>query len=263
MYLTKLGFVNCKVKMTKKTVFGLLGKSISYSFSKNYFTKKFIQLQLDNYTYVNFDIPSIDDFPLIINENINYLKGVNVTIPYKEKIFKYLDIIDADAEKIGAVNTIKILNDYQLKGYNTDAYGFENSLNPLLQNHIKNALILGTGGASKSVAFVLDKLKITYKFVSRNSKNKQTITYNDIDEVLINNCHLIINCTPLGTFPEVEHLPDLPYQFLTKKHFLYDLIYNPELTSFLQKGKNVGAIIKNGEEMLKLQADKSWEIWNS
>jgi len=249
--------------MTKKTIFGLLGKNISYSFSKNYFAKKFIQLQLDSYSYVNFDIPSIDAFPLIVNENITHLKGVNVTIPYKEEIFKYLDIIDADAEKIGAVNTIKILDNHQLKGYNTDIYGFENSLKPLLQIHIKNALILGTGGASKAVAFVLDKLRITYKFVSRNSKNEQTISYNDIDEVLINNYHLIINCTPLGTFPKVEHLPDLPYQFLTKKHFLYDLIYNPELTSFLQKGKNVGAIIKNGEEMLKLQADKSWEIWSS
>jgi len=218
--------------MTKKTIFGLLGKNISYSFSKNYFAKKFIQLQLDSYSYVNFDIPSIDAFPLIVNENITHLKGVNVTIPYKEEIFKYLDIIDADAEKIGAVNTIKILDNHQLKGYNTDIYGFENSLKPLLQIHIKNALILGTGGASKAVAFVLDKLRITYKFVSRNSKNEQTISYNDIDEVLINNYHLIINCTPLGTFPKVEHLPDLPYQFLTKKHFLYDLIYNPELTSF-------------------------------
>jgi len=249
--------------MIKDAKFGLLGKNISYSFSKKYFTKKFAQLKLENCTYANFDIPFIEEFPIILNENIAYLKGVNVTIPFKEKVFKYLDEIDADAEKIGAVNTIKILDDYKLKGYNTDVYGFENSLKPLLQSHVKNALILGTGGASKAVAFVLEKMNITYKFVSRSPKNEYSISYDDIDEELMNKHHLIINCTPLGTFPKIELLPDLPYNFITNKHFLYDLIYNPELTAFLQKGEKVGAVIKNGEEMLQLQAEKSWEIWNA
>lgn len=250
-------------KMEKEIKFGLIGKDISYSFSKKYFSKKFIQLQLDHTSYKNFDIQSIDDFPIILNENINTLKGLNVTIPYKEDIFKYLDEIDEDIKEIGAVNTIKILDDYRLKGYNTDVYGFENSLTPLLKSHIKHALILGTGGASKAVAFVLNRLQISYKFVSRKPKSKQIITYNDLTEGIIKKHHLIINCTPLGTFPDIDKKPNLPYQFLTKDHFLYDLIYNPNVTAFLQQGLKVGAIIKNGKQMLELQADKSWDIWNS
>jgi len=249
--------------METEIKFGLIGKDISYSFSKKYFSKKFIQLQLDHYSYENFDIQSIDDFPIILNKNINNLKGLNVTIPYKEDIFKYLDEIDEDIKEIGAVNTIKILDDYRLKGYNTDVFGFENSLTPLLKGHIKHALILGTGGASKAVAFVLNRLQISYKFVSRKPKSKQTITYNDLTEEIIKKHHLIINCTPLGTFPDIDKKPNLPYQYLTKDHFLYDLIYNPNVTAFLQQGLKVGAIIKNGKQMLELQADKSWDIWNS
>jgi len=249
--------------METEIKFGLIGKDISYSFSKKYFSKKFIQLQLDHYSYENFDIQSIDDFPIILNKNINNLKGLNVTIPYKEDIFKYLDEIDEDIKEIGAVNTIKILDDYRLKGYNTDVFGFENSLTPLLKGHIKHALILGTGGASKAVAFVLNRLQISYKFVSRKPKSKQTITYNDLTEEIIKKHHLIINCTPLGTFPNIDKKPNLPYQYLTKDHFLYDLIYNPNVTAFLQQGLKVGAIIKNGKQMLELQADKSWDIWNS
>ena len=249
--------------MGKGVKFGLLGKNISYSFSKDYFTNKFIQLQLENYSYVNFDIPEIGDFPMVLNNNIENLKGVNVTIPYKQEVFQYLDEIDEDAEKIGAVNTIKILGNFKLKGFNTDAYGFENSLKPLLNNDVKFALILGTGGASKAVAFTLDKLQVKYKFVSRNPKNENTILYKDVDEKMLNKHLLIINCTPLGTFPNIEALPDLPYQYLSDEHILYDLIYNPAITSFLQKGKDKGATIKNGKEMLELQADKSWEIWNA
>lgn len=249
--------------MAKEVRFGLLGRNISYSFSKNYFTQKFSKLNLQNHSYVNFDIQTIDDFPLIINDHIENLKGINVTIPYKQEIFKYLDEVDADAEKIGAVNTIKIFDKFKLKGFNTDVYGFENSLKPLLKNYMKDALILGTGGASKAVAFVLDKLQISYNFVSRSAQNEQTISYKEIDNNLIKKCKLIINCTPLGTFPKVESLPDLPYHLLGQEHLLYDLIYNPAITAFLQKGKDVGASIKNGEDMLKLQADKSWELWNT
>ena len=243
--------------------FGLLGKNISYSFSKKYFTKKFKELHLENYSYRNFDLQQIDDFPLILNENTDQLRGFNVTIPYKEEIFKYLDELDHDAASIGAVNVIKVMADYRLKGYNSDIYGFENSLKPLLKGDEKKALILGTGGASKAVAFVLNRLDIDYKYVSRSSKNKRTITYQQLDKDVIKQSYLIVNCTPLGTYPKVKDLPNIPYEFLTKEHILYDLIYNPAMTSFLKKGKEMGCIVKNGEEMLKLQADRSWEIWNS
>jgi shikimate dehydrogenase len=243
--------------------FGLLGKNISYSFSKKYFTEKFKELHLENYSYRNFDLQQIDDFPLILKENTGQLKGFNVTIPYKEEIFKYLDELDKDAAFIGAVNVIKVLDNYRLKGYNSDIYGFENSLKPLLKGDEKKALILGTGGASKAVAFVLNRLDIDFKYVSRSSKNKRTITYQQLDENVVKQSHIIVNCTPLGTYPNTDAYPDIPYEFLTSKHLLYDLIYNPALTSFLRKGKELGCIVKNGGEMLKLQADRSWEIWNS
>jgi len=249
--------------MNEQVKYGLVGKNISYSFSKNYFSKKFNSLQLENFIYENFDMQSIDTLPDILNDNKKSLKGLNITIPYKEEIFKYLDEVDEEAKIIGAVNTIKILDDHKLKGFNTDIYGFENSLKPILKKHMKNALILGTGGASKAVAFVLNKLQISFKFVSRNPNNKETITYQTIDDKIINNYHLIINCTPLGTFPDIEKFPDLPYEKLTNKHLLYDLIYNPSVSSFLQKGKDMGVTIKNGKEMLELQADRSWEIWNT
>jgi shikimate dehydrogenase len=249
--------------MINEVKFGLLGKNISYSFSKNYFSKKFDQLQLHNYTYKNFDIQSIDDLPLILDKNVKNLKGLNVTIPYKEDVFKYLDEIDKNAKEIGAVNTIKVLDDGRLKGFNTDSFGFEHSLRPLLNGEIKYALILGTGGASKAVAFVLKKLRINCKFVSRNINNKKSFSYGDLNEAIMNKYQLIINCTPLGTFPNIKKKPDLPYKYLTKEHLLYDLIYNPKVTAFLQEGIKCGSITKNGEEMLKLQADRSWEIWNS
>jgi shikimate dehydrogenase len=249
--------------MIEQVKYGLVGKNISYSFSKNYFSEKFSMLQLQNFIYENFDMQSIDSLPVILNENRKSLKGLNITIPFKEEVFKYLDEVDDEAKTIGAVNTIKILDNYRLKGYNTDIYGFENSLKPILQKHMKRALILGTGGASKAVAFVLNKLEITFKYVSRNPENKETITYQSIDDKIINKYYLIINCTPLGTFPEIEKLPDLPYEKLTNKHLLYDLIYNPSVSSFLQKGRDMGVAIKNGQEMLELQADRSWEIWNT
>ncbi len=243
--------------------FGLLGRNISYSFSQKYFIEKFKELHLENYSYRNFDLQQIEDFPLVLHENMDQINGFNVTIPYKEEIFKYLDELDPDAAEIGAVNVIKILDDYRLKGFNSDIYGFEKSLKPLLKGDEEQALILGTGGASKAVAFVLDKLQIAYKYVSRSSINEKTISYQQLDEQVVKKSTLIINCTPLGTYPEVEACPNIPYEFLTEQHILYDLIYNPALSSFLKKGKELGCTVKNGAEMLKLQADRSWEIWNS
>lgn len=251
--------------MTKNTeikLFGLLGKNISYSFSRGYFQDKFKQLGLDNFKYLNFDLKEIKDFKEVLDNNPN-IKGLNITIPYKEEIFPFLDKIDVTAKKIGAVNTIKFTKRGNLKGYNTDAFGFENSLLPLLKSNHKKALILGTGGASKAIAFVLKKNNIKFKFVSRNPTKKKEISYLDINRELLLETHLIINCTPLGTSPNVELCPELPYQYLSKNHLLYDLIYNPEVTTFLSKGKEKGATIKNGLEMLQLQAEESWRIWNS
>lgn len=248
--------------MSERTKFGLLGKNISYSFSKGYFLKKFEELKLSKLSYRNFDIPEIEEFPFLIYHKEDEFCGFNVTIPYKQSIMRYLSDIDADAKKIGAVNTIKVTNKNELVGYNTDIYGFENSLIPLLKSHHKKALILGTGGASKAIAFVLDKLNIKYQFVSR-TKAEHAISYVDLSEEVIENHLLIINCTPLGTHPNIEKHPEIPYKLLTDQHFLYDLIYNPSETTFLKNGKEKGAIIKNGLEMLELQAEKSWEIWNS
>ncbi len=245
----------------KINTFGLLGRNISYSFSSGYFSEKFVEMKLINHKYVNFDIESIALFPKLLSEN-RAIKGMNVTIPYKQDVLQYLNEIDSEAANIGAVNTIKFLENGKIKGYNTDVYGFENSLKPLLLSSHKQALILGTGGASKAVAFVLDKLKITYKFVSRNPVDKNQISYDSIDQKTLQDATLLINCTPLGTFPNTKSCPDIPYEFISSTHLLYDLIYNPSVTTFLQKGKEKGAQIKNGLEMLQLQAEKSWQIWN-
>lgn len=245
----------------RNKVFGLLGKNISYSFSRGYFAKKFENLNLENYHYRNFDIQEITSFPSII-EKEKFLTGLNVTIPYKEEVIQYLDILDKTAEEIGAVNTIKITKNGKLKGYNTDVVGFENSIKPFIKEHHKYALILGTGGASKAIAFALRKNKIEYKFVSRNPSVENEISYKDLTEKVINKYHIIINCTPIGTSPDIHLLPNIPYQYLTEKHLLFDLIYNPEVSAFLSKGKEQGAAIKNGYEMLEMQAEESWRIWN-
>ena len=249
-------------KETKSKLFGLLGKNISYSFSKGYFTEKFSNLGLEKYKYINFDINEIQEFKDVLVNN-KRLKGLNVTIPYKEVIIPFLDKLDKTADKIGAVNTIKFTKRGNLKGYNTDAFGFEHSLTPLLKNHHKKALILGTGGASKAVAFVLKKNNIQYKFVSRNPSEKKEISYHDVTETILKEYQILINCTPLGTSPNVDFCPEIPYEFLTQNHLLYDLIYNPSITKFLEKGQKKGAIIKNGLEMLQLQAEEAWRIWNS
>ena len=242
--------------------FGLIGKNISYSFSKKYFMEKFQKLSLNAYKYNNYDIPEIEEFPFIIYQQEDKFQGFSVIIPYKQSIIKYLDELDPDAEKIGAVNTIKVTSDNRLIGYNTDVYGFQKSLEPLLQKHHKKALILGTGGASKAIASVLDKLAIEYEFVSRNV-SENSLLYSILTQQIIEEHTVIVNCTPLGTHPNTEEAPNIPYKFITDKHVLFDLIYNPSETKFLQEGKRRGAIIKNGLEMLELQAEKSWEIWNS
>jgi shikimate dehydrogenase len=249
------------MKEEESKTFGLLGKNISYSFSRGYFTEKFEKLKLNKYKYLNFDIQQIKDFPSIIGEEKN-LRGINVTIPYKEEIIPFLDKLDETAKNIGAVNTIKFTKRGNLKGYNSDVVGFENSIKPLLKSHHKKALILGTGGASKAIAFALNKNSIKFKFVSRNPEGKKEISYDSLSEETLLKYTVIINCTPLGTFPEIEKCPDIPYQFITDAHLLYDLIYNPEVSTFLSKGKEKGAIIKNGFEMLQLQAEESWRIWN-
>jgi len=242
-------------------LFGLLGRNISYSFSKKFFTQKFNTEKL-NHKFENIDLHKIDGLVDYLNDNIEKLQGFSVTIPYKEEIFKYLYEVDDEAKEIGAVNCVKIINKSYLKGFNTDTYGFENALKPLLKKHNEKALILGTGGASKAVVFSLKKLKIDYKLVSRTPNNDQ-YSYEELTKDIINNYTLIINTTPLGTKGKFEDkCANIPYKHLTKKHYLFDLNYNPDITLFLKKGKEKGTTIKNGLEMLELQAEKAWEIWN-
>lgn len=245
---------------TEKNRFGLVGKNISYSFSKGYFAQKFKELDLEYHTYENFDLKQIEYFKQLIANNTE-LKGLNVTIPYKEAIIPYLRSLNKKAEKIGAVNTIKFTKK-GLKGYNTDIYGFKKSIIPFLKKRHKKALILGTGGASKAIAFVFTELGIDFKYVSRNPSNNQ-ISYESLDEIILKDYLVIVNCTPIGTYPNTEERPNIPYELITGKHLLFDLIYNPEKTSFLKKGEAQGAIICNGLRMLELQAEKSWKIWNS
>jgi shikimate dehydrogenase len=240
--------------------FGLLGRNISYSFSKGYFTDKFSNENFAGCTYENFDIQEINFFLEIIKNNPD-LKGLNVTIPYKEVVIPYLDKLSKKAAIIGAVNTIKITKKGKLKGYNTDYYGFKKSLQPLLQPHHKKALILGTGGASKGVAFALEELGILYTFVSREAK-ENAIGYDRINATTFDNYQIIINSTPVGTSPNVDAFPLIPYEYFTEKHIAYDLIYNPAETQFLQKAKAQGAQNKNGLDMLIFQAEKAWKVWN-
>ena len=240
---------------------GLLGRNISYSFSRAYFKEKFEKEGIENTTYENFDIEAINLFPSII-ENTKNLKGLNVTIPYKQDVMPYLDKINKKAKEIGAVNTIKVTKKGRLVGYNTDCYGFKKSLEPHLKSTHKNALILGTGGASKAVAYTLKQLGINYKYVSRNLKEGITYSYQDLTNNIIKEHTIIINCTPLGTFPNIENCPDIPYEAITDNHILFDLIYNPEETTFLRLGKEKQATTINGLNMLILQAEKAWSIWN-
>lgn len=240
---------------------GLLGKDISYSFSRTYFKKKFEDENINNISYENFDIENIDLFPSII-KNTKNLKGLNVTIPYKEQVMPFLDKINKKAKAIGAVNTIRITKKGKLIGYNTDCYGFKNTLKPYIKPHHKKALILGTGGASKAIAYSLDEMDISYQYVSRTLSEKVDFSYDTLTEQDIRDNQIIINCTPLGTFPNVDACPDIPYAAINEHHILFDLIYNPAETRFLQEGKQKKATIINGLNMLRLQAEKSWSIWD-
>ncbi len=243
--------------------YGLIGYPLEHSFSQKYFTEKFDKEGI-NARYLNFPISSIDDFPELFNHH-PYLAGLNVTIPYKEQIFKYLDEIDPTAKSIGAVNVIKITWDnlkYTLKGYNSDITGFRKSIFPLLTIDHKTALVLGTGGASKAIAEALEQLNIDFRYVSRTPKDDNAFSYDQLTNEIISEHKLIINTTPLGMYPNTETFPEIPYEALTKEHLLYDLVYNPDETMFLKKGRERGAKTKNGLEMLYLQAEEAWRIWN-
>ncbi len=240
--------------------FGLLGFPLTHSFSQTYFTQKFEKLGLTDCVYENFSIAQIQDFTQILASR-NDLCGFNITIPYKKKVLSFLNEVSEVVKQIGACNCVHIKNG-QLIGHNTDAIAFEQSLSPFLQSHHKSALVLGTGGASAAIVFVLKKMGIDFQFISRtNSEN--AINYESVNEEILSSHHLIINTTPVGMFPNTEDFPNLPYQFITKQHHLYDLIYNPLETKFLEKGRLQGATIQNGQEMLVLQAEESWRIWNS
>lgn len=245
-------------------IFGLIGFPLSHSFSQKYFSDKFQKEKIPDVVYQNFEIKHIDDLPALF-ESYPELQGMNVTIPYKEEVKKYIDSLDHSAEKVGAVNVIKILPNGNKIGFNSDYYGFRTSLETWISNSIFDlkALVLGTGGAAKAVRIVLDDCNIPYSTVSRNI-SKADYDYFELTEnsQIFMEHRLIINTTPLGMYPNVNEAPHLPYELLNADFYLYDLIYNPAITLFLNKGRENGAKIKNGLEMLELQAEKSWEIWN-
>ena len=242
--------------------YGLVGYPLKHSFSIGYFNEKFSSEKIEA-EYINFEIPDINNFPEIIEANPN-LHGLNVTIPYKEKVIPYLYELDKQAAAIGAVNVIKIIRNKggkpKLIGYNSDIIGFTQSIQPLLQSHHKKALILGTGGASKAVFHGLKNLGIEAKFVSRTARFGM-LTYEELNAEIIKEYTVIVNCTPVGMYPKVDACPDIPYEAITSEHLLYDLLYNPNITLFMKKGEAKGAVTKNGLEMLLLQAFAAWEIW--
>lgn len=241
--------------------YGLIGYPLGHSFSVSYHNQRFADEGI-NAKYVNFEIPSIEELPEVLSSNPE-LKGLNVTIPYKEKVMEYLDSISPEARAIGAVNVIKVIHEgknIKLKGYNSDVIGFTQSIEPMLEDYHKKALVLGTGGASKAVAYGLRSLGIEPVFVSRYER-PDTIQYQSITPDVVKEYNVIVNCTPLGMFPKTDACPDLPYEALDERNILYDLIYNPDETLFMHKGAARGAQTKNGLEMLLLQAFASWEFW--
>jgi shikimate dehydrogenase len=238
--------------------FGLVGRNIEYSFSKKYFEKKFLENEkYKNYNYKNFDMEQISEIEGVYEEE--NLSGLNVTIPFKEKVIPYLDKLSDCAKEIGAVNTILFKNGKKI-GYNTDVIGFELALKEFTTKLDVKALILGSGGASKAIKFVLNKNEIDLLVVSRNPTGNQ-IGYNDIGQKLVDNYSLIINCSPIGTFPKINDFPKIPYKYMSNKNYLFDLIYNPKKTEFMKKGLDNGAKVCNGYKMLVLQAEASWKLW--
>ncbi|MBQ8712533.1 MAG: shikimate dehydrogenase [Prevotella sp.] len=241
--------------------YGLIGYPLGHSFSIGYHNQRFADEGI-NATYVNFEIPTIEELNEVLSQNPE-LKGLNVTIPYKEKVMEYLDYISPEARAIGAVNVIRVVHDGKkilLRGYNSDVIGFTQSIEPMLERYHKKALVLGTGGASKAVAYGLKSLGIESVFVSRYER-PGTIQYESITPDVVHEYQVIVNCTPLGMFPKIDTCPTLPYEALDEHNILYDLIYNPDETLFMKKGAEHGAAVKNGLEMLLLQAFASWEFW--
>ena len=248
------------------TTYGLIGYPLGHSFSRKFFTEKFEKEGIDA-QYLNFEIPSIEEFPEVI-KNHPELRGLNVTIPYKQQVMQYLDDISEEAKAIGAVNVVKcqlstVNCQPHLTGYNSDVIGFVESIKPLLQPHHKKALILGTGGASKAIRYGLEKkLGIETLFVSRSAREGM-ITYEDVTAEVLKEYEVIVNCSPVGMFPHVDECPALPYEAMNENNLLYDLVYNPLETLFMKKGAAQGATVKNGLEMLHLQAIASWEFWGN
>jgi shikimate dehydrogenase len=243
----------------KNRVFGLIGKNIEYSFSKSFFSKKFKNENILYSKYNNYDINEDKEIKKLLKNNS--FAGLNVTIPYKKSVMKFIDKIDAEAKIINAINTIVFDSNGKTIGYNTDCYGFEKSLFQFMKRMPEKALILGTGGASAAISFVLNKNNVKHAFVSRNPDINQ-IHYNELKKENIQNSKLIINTTPLGTFPNIKESPPIPYHFINQSHFLFDLVYNPNQTVFLKEGLLRGAKIQNGYKMLIFQAEKSWDLWN-
>lgn len=239
-------------------LYGLIGKPLKHSFSAAYFNQKFAAENIDS-VYQNFELDSIAQLPQLLQQHSN-LRGLNVTIPYKKDVLPYLHAANETVQQIGACNCIKVV-DGKLYGYNTDTVGFRQSLEPHLKRHHNKALVLGTGGSSGAVQYALKQLNIPFQLVSRQ-KEKETFLYEDLNDEIVKEHTLIINTTPLGMFPNVEAAPAIPYSALTPNHLLYDLIYNPEKTLFLQRGEAQGAAIVNGHQMLLLQAEAGWKIWN-
>ncbi|CAL1520240.1 shikimate dehydrogenase [Chitinophaga sp. MM2321] len=240
-------------------IYGLIGYPLSHSFSKGFFAQKFEKENITGCLYENFPLPGIADFPTLLQQQPE-LNGLNVTIPYKQVVIPHLDDLSKAAAQIGAVNCIRF-KDGKKTGYNTDVIGFRNSLQPLLQPHHNRALVLGTGGAAKAVIYALQEMGIAYTIISRQATN-EALSYSSLDQAAMEAHTLIINTTPLGMYPHIDTLPEIPYQYITSRHLLYDLVYNPPETLFLQRGAAQGAVIKNGHEMLILQAEASWELWN-
>lgn len=240
-------------------LYGLIGKPLKHSFSAAYFNQKFAAENRDA-RYQNFELERINELPQLLQQQ-PHLKGLNVTIPYKKEVLPYLYHADETVQQIGACNCIKIV-DGKLHGFNTDTIGFRNSLEPHLKAHHTKALVLGTGGSSGAVQYALKQLGIDLKLVSRQ-KEKGTFSYEESNDEIIGEHLLIINTTPLGMFPNIDAAPQIPYSAITPRHLLYDLIYNPEKTLFLQRGEAQGATIVNGHQMLLLQAEAGWQIWNT
>lgn len=263
--------------MTNHKLYGLLGYPLGHSFSRAFFQDKFTHEGIDA-DYQNFELPSIEAFPQLLTEHLD-LCGLNVTIPYKKAVIPFLDDLSDDARAIGAVNVIKVTRSNSrtiMKGFNSDFIGFMDSIRPLLQPHHKRALVLGTGGASKAICYALEELGIEWRYVSRKhpvtapegsvavSKGSPQghFTYSDITPALLADFTVIVNCTPLGMFPNIDAAPTIPYAALSPRHLLYDLVYNPEITMFMRQGRRFGATVKNGLEMLHRQALASWNFWN-